>query len=50
MEIKEFVILLVDELRLDCIGAEREKCYLARYGLEKLIHTPPIDYFANTIQ
>ncbi|MDP8247261.1 MAG: sulfatase-like hydrolase/transferase [Candidatus Tritonobacter lacicola] len=47
MSIKNVIILLVDALRFDCIGAEKDKRYLARYGLEGLVNTPTIDRFAE---
>lgn len=46
-QINNVILLSVDDWRADCLGCEKDKRLLARYGADKFIHTPNLDFYAQ---
>jgi len=45
--LKSVIIIIVDALRFDCLTYSQDKLFLRKYGVEQLLHTPNLDWFAE---
>lgn len=41
------IIIIIDSLRFDCLTCSQDKRFLQKYGVERLLYTPNLDWFAE---